>query len=132
METAPAKIVFAEQLIQLPERIQNVVENARAGMFALALKTAYKPNATIPLIWLVLTSEALLLCNTHSTRGLWGRYSRSTLPPLLLDQTSTARPYFELHANTGLLTLTLPENLLRGEIDRFLGEYKRLGLGGRP
>lgn len=121
---------LANSLEHLPDRIRQVVENAKAGTFILALKTAHKPNSTIPFIWLVLTSEALLLCNTHSTRGLWGSHLRSSLPILRLGRTSAGRVYLELHVLAGLLTLDLPEKLPREEIDRFLAEYRRLG--GRP
>lgn len=41
--------------------------------FVRALKTAFKPNATIPTIWLVATTHELLFCNTHRSRFLWKR-----------------------------------------------------------
>lgn len=37
----------------------------------MALKTALKPDATIPILWAILTTRALLLCSTHATRTVW-------------------------------------------------------------
>jgi len=123
----PTALNLADNLEHLPDRIRQLVEKASAGTLVLALKTTYKPNSTIPSIWLVLTSDALLLCNTHSTRGLWGRYSRTMLPSLRLGVTSASRVYLDLHAPSGTVTLTLSEKLARGDIERFLAEYRRLG-----
>lgn len=59
-------------LSELPEKIQNVISSvSNSGKFICAVKTAFKPNATIPILWIVVTENMLLLCNTHRTRGLF-------------------------------------------------------------
>lgn len=57
----------------LPTRIQRTLEQGgyNPGVFRAALQTALKPNATIPILWLVLVKSALLLCSTHRTRGVY-------------------------------------------------------------
>ena len=121
--------MFTRRVDELPPRIREVVEKAGVGAFCLALKTAFKPNATIPLIWMVLTSEGLLLCNTHRTRGLWGKYSRSQVPHIRSNATSWGTRYLEIEggrSQTGPLTLPLPENMPSEQVDQFMAEYKRL------
>jgi hypothetical protein len=62
-------------LDQLPPRIQTLLmELGQESGFICAVKTAYKPNATIPILWLVVTRTELMLCNTHRTRGLTARH----------------------------------------------------------
>jgi hypothetical protein len=56
---------------QLPEKIQAVLyEQGQQSKFVCAIKTHYKPNATIP----ILCSTDLMLCNTHETRGLAAKH----------------------------------------------------------
>lgn len=68
-------LVF-DDIIDLPPKIQTVVtrEGVDSG-FKHAIKTNYKPNSTIPILWLIVTIEGILLCNTHNSRGLTGKYS---------------------------------------------------------
>lgn len=64
------------EINQLPEKIQAVLnEQGQQSKFVCAIKTDYKPNATIPILWLVLTKTDLLLCNTHKTRGLTAKHA---------------------------------------------------------
>ncbi|MGZ4953538.1 MAG: hypothetical protein ACXV8Q_00380 [Methylobacter sp.] len=59
----------------LPPKILAVIEQEGQTLdFQCAIKTNFKPNATIPILWIVLTNIGFLLCNTHRTRGLSGRY----------------------------------------------------------
>ena len=64
--------MLIEKAIDLPERIQSVISNINPKQdFSCAIKTLYKPNSTIPYIWLIATKSHLLMCNTHQTRGLF-------------------------------------------------------------
>lgn len=65
----------------LPERIRRAFSQngLSAETFRAALKSAYKPNATIPIIWVVVIAERLLLCTTHRERWLWQEYHPDTL-----------------------------------------------------
>ena len=47
--------------------------------FICGIKTAFKPKYEIPYIWIVVTKESLLLCNTHKTRGMWALYHHNKL-----------------------------------------------------
>jgi hypothetical protein len=56
----------------LPSRIAAVIaESSLRDEFVAAIKTALKPNATIPFLWLVCTNKHFLVCNTHRTRGVY-------------------------------------------------------------
>lgn len=127
MSATITKLLFTHRLDELPERIRLVVHDAVPGAFIVALKTSYKPTFTIPSIWLVLTSEDLLLCNTHRTRGLWRRYSRPTLPHLRVSTTSIGQPFVILGGESEEpLTLSLSEAIPREHLDRFVAEYHRV------
>lgn len=60
----------------LPSRIRQTLqqEGYDSVDFRAALRTALKPNATIPILWLVLMNNALLLCSTHRTRGVYHQF----------------------------------------------------------
>lgn len=64
--------MLIKKVFDLPERIQSVISNTNPRQeISCAIKTLYKPNSTIPYIWLVATDSHLLMCNTHQTRGLF-------------------------------------------------------------
>lgn len=68
--------MFTRLLTDLPSRIATAIaESSPRDNFIAAIKTALKPNATIPFLWLVCTDKHLLVCNTHRTRGV---YRKST------------------------------------------------------
>lgn len=68
--------MFTRRTDDLPERIVAALAGvSKEDEFIAAVKTALKPNATIPFLWLVCTKRDLLVCNTHRTRGL---YKKST------------------------------------------------------
>jgi hypothetical protein len=64
----------------LPRKVQDVVKALKEDeSFIAAVKTGYKPTATIPILWLVITSNGLLLCNTHSKRGLYQHFRKNAI-----------------------------------------------------
>ena len=133
MSATPAKLLFTRRLDELPERIRMVVHDAGTGAFCAALKTAYKPSFTIPSIWLVVTADDLLLCNTHRTRGLWRKYSRpSTLPDLRISTTSTGQPFVTIRGDPmEPVTMSLSEAIPREHLDQFVVEYQRVKGAGQ-
>ena len=64
-----AKIIF--MFSDLPEKIQKHLPYEISQNFVAGLKTLYKPNATIPILWLIVHNEGILFCNTHKTRGIF-------------------------------------------------------------
>ena len=74
-------------LSDLPERIQAIVSrNIRSSDdFIAALKTELKPNATIPVLWLVITTGGLLLCSTHRTRGLYRSFHKDAINSIRVE-----------------------------------------------
>ena len=118
--------MFVKSRGELPQRIGEVVSQAEAGEFRAAIKTTYKPNATIPSIWIVVTSGYLLLCNTHRTRGLWRKFTVIDGQRLQLHTTSTGQRYFELEdIDGGRVFLPLPLTVSSSELDEFMIEYQR-------
>lgn len=73
---------------ELPERIQARVRDVAPdlGGFRAAFKTSFKPNATIPLIWLVLADRGILLCSTHRTRGVWAVLEREDIDTIVVEK----------------------------------------------
>lgn len=116
--------MFIDQFTKLPERIQsNYLNEHLLEEFKFALKTDVKPNATIPILWLICTKTALLICNTHKTRGLYKKYRWNDISEvrkkihfgghisIIVSFISTSRNdeiYF------------LPKKLLEDEIDNFI------------
>ncbi|NMO15747.1 hypothetical protein HPC49_03310 [Pyxidicoccus fallax] len=113
---------------QLPPRIQDVlrVRGVGPGEFVLGLKSSYKPNATIPILWFIVTAEHLLLCNTHKTRGLWKEMSGQELTAFELRRSSLGKPYFVLPDSEGTVYLTLPDETPPEDLDALTREFARL------
>ena len=118
--------MFVKSSGGLPNRIGEVVAQAATGEFRAAVKTTYRPNDTIPSIWIVVTSDYLVLCNTHRTRGLWRKFAAADTQRLKLGITSTGQRYFELEdIDGGRLFLPLSQAVSPAEIDEFMAEYQR-------
>lgn len=113
---------------QLPPRIKTVVlaAGARVDEFVLAMKSSYKPNATIPIIWFVVTKDRLLLCNTHKTRGLWRTLAGAAVGSLQLHHSSLAAPYFVLSDADGSVYVTVPDGTSADDLDVLVQEFGRL------
>ena len=54
--------------------------------FIAAFKTAYKPNSTIPTLWMVVTRGALFFCSTHKTRGIYVQASNAEIDSVKLNR----------------------------------------------
>jgi hypothetical protein len=113
---------------KLPPRIQDVVvsSGARVDDFALAMKSSYKPNATIPIIWFVVMAERLLLCNTHRSRGLWRTLQGAGLAALELHRTSLGSPFFVFNDDGGTVYITMPDGVSSDELEVLSREFSRL------
>lgn len=82
---------------ELPQRIQDQLrELGHDENFLCAIKTEFKPNPTIPSLWVVLTKRRLLLCNTHKTRGYWDGYNPGDLSCIKLRRGFTGRIQLEI------------------------------------
>lgn len=66
---------------RLPERIRTLLATLghSPDQCLATLKSIYKPNETIPRLWVVVVTDALLLCSTHRTRGLFRKFAPEDL-----------------------------------------------------
>lgn len=55
---------------RIPKKILDHINSGIFNNFLGTFKTDIKPNATIPLLWMVFFEEGIIFCNTHKTRGL--------------------------------------------------------------
>lgn len=67
---------------QLPDRIKSNLSNSN---FIAAIKTTFKPNSTIPILWLSLFTDKLIFCNTHRDRGIYSIYSHADIDSIKVD-----------------------------------------------
>ncbi len=83
---------------ELPQRIQDQLRELGHddANFLCAIKTEFKPNSTIPSLWVVLTNHRLLLCSTHKTRGYWDGYTPGELSCIKLSRGFTGRIQLEI------------------------------------
>lgn len=97
--------------LELPTRIKDLLQSRghKLDSSSRALKTEFKPNSTIPTIWIVSTNKHILLCSTHKTRGLWAIYGRDELNCVRLKRETTGGLEIEIiHADSDCPTLLLP------------------------
>jgi len=95
----------------LPARIQQHLkeEGVETADYICAIKTAFKPTATIPILWIVLTKGRLFLCNTHRTRSGWASYSPNDLNTFKLVRDLSGRIHFNIiHSDVERPDLCLP------------------------
>jgi hypothetical protein len=81
---------------ELPEKIARHVTGEIASGFAGAFKTNIKPNATIPLLWLVIHKDGLLFCNTHRTRGIFQDIKREEIDSFKFSSSSMGSNSFSI------------------------------------
>ena len=102
---------LVQGIAELPERIRSslAASGIQPDAFQSALRTAFKPNATIPIIWLVLLRDRLLLCNTHKSRGVWREYPRESFDSIRLAYSTLGKLAIEIiHPDPMEPSLSLP------------------------
>lgn len=96
---------------ELPKRIQDLLGKSgiEESNFLCALKTDFKPNMTIPILWVVVSDAKLFLCNTHRTRGEWASYNPEDINCIRLNRGRTGRLEIEIiHSESDRPNLCLP------------------------
>jgi len=63
----------------LPEKISGQLPSRVVDSYIGGVKTALKPNATIPILWMILYDDGFLFCSTHRTRGIFKDISRNEI-----------------------------------------------------
>lgn len=63
----------------LPEKISGQLPGRIVDGYIGGIKTALKPNATIPILWMILYEDGFLFCSTHRTRGIFKDISRNEI-----------------------------------------------------
>jgi hypothetical protein len=115
---------------QLPERIQAVLnEQGQQSKFVCAIKTDYKPNATIPILWLVLTETDFMLCNTHKTRGLTAKHPWNAIDTVRKKATTGKANTIEIlytQLSDDDTVLPLPSSVTNEDIQKLLVECQNL------
>lgn len=116
--------MFTRRIDVLPKRIADVILGCSPeDEFVAAVKTSLKPNATIPLLWLVCTTQYLLVCNTHRTRGLFKRLLWSEINEIrrlgvMKDSISIQVIYQDLDQEDDLYPLD--PNVSRADAEEFI------------
>ena len=59
--------VFSE-ITDLSKKIQEKLPPEIISNFIAGFKTALKPNVTIPILWMVIYKNGIVLCSTHKAR----------------------------------------------------------------
>jgi hypothetical protein len=79
---------------EVPPKIrQHLLESGILALsFVAAVKTGYKPNATIPILWMVVHRGGLVFCSTHRTRGIFRQYLASDIDSVRVTEGSGVRP----------------------------------------
>lgn len=83
---------------ELPERIKILLRNCGYDKsdFICGLKTSFKLKYAIPYMWIVVTRDSLVLCNTHSSLGIWALYNHSELNCIRLKKDMVDRFLIEI------------------------------------
>lgn len=94
--------------------------------FQYGIKTALKPDATVPIIWAILTRDALLLCTTHARRWLWRQYLLRELNTMRLTPDRKSLEVISVDIDVPDLLLPLPLDIASDWVDQFLAVLERL------
>lgn len=112
---------------KLPEKIQTHIFDKCSDNFWAAFKTSIKPNATIPLLWLVFHSRGLLFCNTHKTRGIFQEISLEEIDSFKFHRDALNRDSFSIIFKDIYeedLVIELPKDIAREEMITLLSNYR--------
>ena len=84
----------------LPDRIRTLLANKgySPSDCLFALRSTFRPNFALPTLWLILTQDALMLCNTHRTRGLYREFRSGDINYLHLAGHSLEIALADIHA----------------------------------
>ncbi|NRB38343.1 MAG: hypothetical protein HRU20_07720 [Pseudomonadales bacterium] len=73
---------------ELPVKILSNLSSIKEGAFRAGIKTSFKPNSTIPILWLILHSEGVMFCCTHRTRGIYEQFLKTEVNSIKVSQRS--------------------------------------------
>ncbi len=116
---------MVESIDELPTKIADAVRATLkpSEVFRLALKTAFKPDATVPIIWLTITTHRLLFANTHARRFIWREIPFAELNCVRLRRDGMGNLAFEVITNSTTdepLVMPLPSSVTRSIAQDFI------------
>ena len=124
--------MFTKTLNRLPIKIQDTLTNSKlVDSFICSIKTSFKPNATIPILWIVISNNKFILCNTHKTRGITSVYNFDEINCIKDIKSSGNIHSIKVIFNdldTEDLVLPLSDKLSNDEILIFLSECSKLNI----
>lgn len=74
-----------------PKILRHVIGDIFDGFIA-SFKTNIKPDATIPLLWIIFHKNGLLFCNTHKTRGIYRTIKTEEIDSIRVIQSQLSPP----------------------------------------
>lgn len=71
---------FIDDIQNLPDKIKVRISSTKIldGRILFSIKTAFKPSHNIPILWLIMYSDGILLCSTHNN-GIYREILLSTI-----------------------------------------------------
>jgi hypothetical protein len=97
--------------------------------FICAIKTAFRPKYHIPYIWIIVTKNNLLLCNTHKTKGIWALYYYNKLYNVQLEKDiagGLSIEILEMNLDNPTIKLPMPLNTNAEEANELIMHCRNL------
>lgn len=133
MAIARTKAEQATTASDLPVRIASMLAEQRpSSTFYYAIKTALKPDATVPIVWAILLQDALLLSTTHARRWLWREFVLREVNTIRLTADAKSMQIISNDIQVPDLFLPLPSDVPPEWVERFLAAFNQLRLEDRP
>lgn len=137
MHTVSTRPTRATEFNELPERLAaHLRKLGYEPSFQYALKTAVKPDATVPILWAALTTEALLLCSTLTRRCIWKEYRYGDINSVSFVSESfshsVAIEIISTSVNVPDLLLPLPVDTNPSWTEEFMACYLKLRRQSTP
>ena len=131
MAIARTKAERALKVSELPDRIAAMLGEQRPPLeFHYAIKTALKPDATVPIVWAILVHNALLLCTTHARRWLWREIPLREVNTIRLAADGRSIQVINVGIDAPDLFLPLPSGIASDWVDQFLAAFEWLRAEG--
>jgi hypothetical protein len=118
------RVEIIKELLKLPVKIQGNLPIEVSENFLAGMKSTFKPNSTIPILWVIWHMNGIVFCSTHKSRGIFKLFRNSDIDSIkLLKGSPFLLPKIEIISKdfeADNFEVTISDKTNYGELAKFL------------